>query len=165
MGMNQLLQTMQITLHTLHEHIGSSLIITDYTSNTAYPSRTHWPMCSWRVRSVTCIVCNNGDEPMCSWRVCSVICIVCNNGGWTNVHPPLLQTMQITLHTLHEHIGSSPLLQTMQVTLLTLHEHIGSSPIITDYKWHCLSFTNIVCNNGGWTDMFVKGKQCYLHSL
>jgi hypothetical protein len=55
--------------------------------------------------------------------------VVCNNGGY----PSLLQTMQITLHTLHEHIGSSPLLQTMQVTLLTLHEHIGSYPIITDY--------------------------------
>jgi hypothetical protein len=41
--------------------------------------------------------------------------------------------MQVTLRTLHEHIGSSPLLQTMQVTLLTLHEHIGSSPLITDY--------------------------------
>ena len=32
----------QVTLLTLHEHIGSSSIITDYTSNTAYTSRTHW---------------------------------------------------------------------------------------------------------------------------
>ena len=69
------------------------------------------------------------------------------------MHPPLLQTIQVTLITLHEHIGSSPIItdyasntaypsQThwfiphyyrLQVTLLTLHEHIGASPIITDY--------------------------------
>jgi hypothetical protein len=37
-----LLQTIQVTLFILHEHIDSSPIITDYTNNTAYPSRKHW---------------------------------------------------------------------------------------------------------------------------
>jgi hypothetical protein len=66
---------------------------------------------------------------------------------------------------------------TIQVTLLTLHEHIGSYPIITDYtsntimgdepmcSWRVSSVTCIVCNNGVWTNVFVKGKQCYLYSL
>jgi hypothetical protein len=35
-----------------------------------------------------------------------------------------LQTIQVTLLNLHEHIGSSLLLQTIQVTLFTLHEHM-----------------------------------------
>jgi succinate dehydrogenase hydrophobic anchor subunit len=84
---------------------------------------------------------------MCLWRV--------------------LQTIQVTLLTLHEHIDSSPIITDytsntaypswthwfishyyrLQVTLRTLHEDIGSSPIITDYTSN------------------TKGKQCYLYSL
>ena len=127
-----LLHTIQVTLLTLHEHIGSSPIIKDYTSNTAYPSRTHWFILPhyYILYKYHCIPFTN-----------------------TLVHPPLLQTMQVTLLTLHDHIGSSPIITDytsntaypsrthwfiphyyrLQVTLLTLHEHICASPIITDY--------------------------------
>jgi succinate dehydrogenase hydrophobic anchor subunit len=107
-----LLQTIQVILHTLLEHIGSSLIITDYTRNTAYSSRTHWFIFDY-------------------YRLYKYHCLPFKN---TLVHPPLLQTMQVTLLTFTNTLVHPPLLQTIQVTLLTLHEHIGSSPIITDYK-------------------------------
>jgi succinate dehydrogenase hydrophobic anchor subunit len=127
-----LLQTIQVTLVTLHKHIGSSPIITDYTSNTAYPSRTHLftPI-------ITDYTRNTAYSSRTHWfifdyyRLYKYHCLPFKN---TLVHPPLLQTMQVTLLTFTNTLVHPPLLQTIQVTLLTLHEHIGSSPIITDYK-------------------------------
>ena len=82
-----LLQTIQVTLLTLHEHIGSSPIITDYTSNTAYPSRTHWFF------------------PIITDYKVTLLTLHEHIGS-----SPILQTIQVTLHTLHEHIDSSPII-------------------------------------------------------